>query len=105
MFDLPEKAVKIADNVAYTLDDGPAFAGDDEWGVDRLLVWHWCDHHLWAGREAYDEHPEKYLGWVPANVAAHTLVSRDPLHLEPSLLWADCCGTHGFLRGGQWAGV
>jgi hypothetical protein len=31
----------------------------------------------------------------------HTLVSREPLHMEPSLLWP-CCGMHGWMRGGQW---
>ena len=28
------------------------------------------------------------------------LVSREPLHLEPSLLCV--CGAHGFIRGGKW---
>lgn len=51
-----------------------------------ILVWHWCPP---AGR------------WRAANVRKHTLVVADPLHLEPSLLW-DCCGTHGYIRGGLW---
>lgn len=48
--------------------------------------WHWC-----APREI----------WVGASTADHTLVEREPLHLEASLLWP-CCGTHGFVRGGTW---
>ncbi|MGW5477692.1 hypothetical protein [Streptomyces sp. NPDC004008] len=48
--------------------------------------WHWCPTQ---GR------------WNGAATSNHTLVSREPLHLEPSLLWP-CCGTHGFVRGGQW---
>lgn len=32
----------------------------------------------------------------------HTLVSREPLHIEPSILCADC-GTHGWVRNGEWA--
>lgn len=39
--------------------------------------------------------------WEVAGTSAHTLVSRDPLHLEPSLLWR-CCNLHGFVRDGVW---
>lgn len=31
----------------------------------------------------------------------HTLVSRDPLHVEPSILCLSC-GDHGFIRDGKW---
>lgn len=58
--------------------------------------WHWCaaladvpDDRLVTGR------------WVAAGTSAHTLVSREPLHLEPSLLWK-CCGLHGWVRHGEW---
>lgn len=61
--------------------------------------WHWCaaladvsDDRLVSGR------------WVAAGTSAHTLVSREPLHLEPSLLWS-CCGLHGWVRNGQWTGA
>lgn len=49
--------------------------------------WHWCTS---GGR------------WVGQGTSDHTLVSREPLHLEPSLLW-NCCGLHGFLREGIWS--
>lgn len=52
-------------------------------------VWHWCPTSGEAGR------------WTCAATSAHTLVTREPLHLEPSLLW-HCCGTHGWIRNGQW---
>lgn len=39
--------------------------------------------------------------WLAAGTPRHDLRSREPLHLEPSLLW-ECCGTHGFVRGGAW---
>lgn len=68
-----------------------------------LLVWHWCDHHLWAGRPGYDRDPDGYRMWTPGAVGAHTLVSLDPLHLEPSVYWPDCCGLHGWIRGGVWS--
>jgi hypothetical protein len=61
--------------------------------------WHWCaalanvpDDRTVTGR------------WVAAGTSAHTLVSREPLHLEPSLLWK-CCGLHGWVRNGQWTGA
>lgn len=59
--------------------------------------WHWC--------KALDGVPKDRKvhegSWVAANTSAHTLVSREPLHLEPSLLWR-CCGLHGWVRGGKW---
>jgi hypothetical protein len=61
------------------------------------IFWHWC--------KALEGAPEDRIvhegRWVAAGTSAHTLVSRDPLHLEPSLLWR-CCGTHGWVRGGVW---
>ncbi len=50
--------------------------------------WHWCPN-TGDGR------------WICAAAPEHTLVSREPLHMEPSLLWG-CCGTHGFVHAGQW---
>lgn len=40
--------------------------------------------------------------WIWSCASAHTLVSRGPLHLEPSIGWQDCCGRHGFIREGVW---
>lgn len=61
--------------------------------------WHWCAaladvpiEHTVSGR------------WVAAGTSSHTVVARDPLHLEPSLLWS-CCGLHGWVRNGQWTGA
>ena len=66
-------------------------------GGETPLFWHWC--------KALEDVPEEYRVhgncWVAANTAGHTLVCREPLHLEPSLLW-DCCGLHGFVRAGAW---
>lgn len=59
--------------------------------------WHWCR----ALEDVPDERKVHKGCWAPAGTSAHTLVSRDPLHLEPSLLW-QCCGLHGFVRGGAW---
>lgn len=65
---------------------------------DAPLLWHWCSTELWRQRGATEATPR----WAPTGVAAHTLVSRDPIHLEPSVLWPGCCGKHGFLRAGRW---
>jgi hypothetical protein len=40
--------------------------------------------------------------WIWQGTNLHTLVSRDPLHLEASIGWVKCCGRHGFIRNGQW---
>lgn len=78
---------------------GQPFAVDTEVGIWALpdpddqaggqhLIWHWC-----TGRGQ--------ARWALAGTGNHTLVNRDPLHLEPSLLWP-CCGRHGFIRDGRW---
>jgi hypothetical protein len=92
---LPEGSIWLGPKVTYSW-------GKEAPSIFNLLVWHFCDHHLWAGREVYDKAPEKYSFWVPTGVRAHQLVSAEPLHLEPSILWPDCCGMHGFIRDGRW---
>ncbi|WP_432169041.1 hypothetical protein [Streptomyces sp. 1222.5] len=83
----------------------------------------WCD--WWT--EVHQLTPDIAYGWVPDHLRAqqedpnpwfwhwctassrwecqatsdHDLVATDPLHMEPSLLWR-CCGTHGWVRGGEW---
>jgi len=59
--------------------------------------WHWCE----AQERVPEEHRVHDGCWVAAGTSAHTLVSREPLHLEPSLLWR-CCGLHGWVRNGRW---
>lgn len=61
------------------------------------MFWHWCQ-----ALEGVPQTHKVHDGcWVAAGTSAHTLVSREPLHLEPSLLWR-CCGLHGFVRDGVW---
>lgn len=79
--------------------------GDVYWRYDpdaedvlrSILVWHWCP---FRPPLTIDDAPDGR--WIAANVAAHELVSIDPLHLEPSLLW-ECCGKHGWVRAGAWS--
>lgn len=95
--EVPDGATRVGDLVAWQwMDFGYG---------ERVYVWHWCDHHLWAGRLAYDAAPDDFRFWVPSGTAAHTLVSTEPLHLEPSVYWPDCCGLHGFIRSGAWVGA
>jgi hypothetical protein len=54
--------------------------------LGSVIVWHWCKD---GGR------------WVASGTRNHAVVSLDPVHLEPSLLFS-CCGVHGFLRDGKW---
>lgn len=80
-------------------------------GLTRLtddIYFGWVAHEtnpmFWHGCAALADVPDEHTvtgRWVAAGTGAHTLVSREPLHLEPSLLWS-CCGLHGFVRGGQW---
>ncbi len=39
--------------------------------------------------------------WIPVGPGEWTVVSADPLHLEPSIL-CTVCGDHGFIRDGRW---
>lgn len=84
------------------LGPGVAYQTGVEGFGHGLVVWHFCDHHLWAGRSGYDAEPDHYRRWTPGAVGAHTLVGLDPLHLEPSVYWPECCGLHGFIREGRW---
>lgn len=61
------------------------------WADGDVKPWfyHWCSARgMWAG----------------AGTGGHRLLARDPLHLEPSLLW-ECCGLHGWVRSGTWTNV
>ena len=40
--------------------------------------------------------------WMWQSASRHQLISLDPLHLEPSIGWMECCGRHGFIRNGEW---
>ncbi|MFF3891405.1 hypothetical protein [Streptomyces sp. NPDC001914] len=60
------------------------------------IFWHRC-----AALADVPEERTVHGPWRAAGTGAHTLVTREPLHLEPSLLWK-CCGTHGFVRDGKW---
>lgn len=60
------------------------------------MFWHWC-----AALAGVPEDRLMAARWLAAGTQDHTLVSREPLHLEPSLLWR-CCGTHGWVRDGAW---
>jgi hypothetical protein len=63
-----------------------AWLHDDD---SRPTFWHWCTV---TGR------------WLAAGTQNHQLIAREPLHLEPSLLW-ECCGLHGWIRAGHWTGA
>jgi hypothetical protein len=66
------------------------------WHPDHAnpIFWHWCT-------PADPERTASGTRWIAANTESHQMVNRDPLHLEPSLLW-ECCGLHGWVRDGRW---
>lgn len=40
--------------------------------------------------------------WTWGATTKHALHAAEPLHLEPSIGWQECCGRHGFIRRGLW---
>lgn len=87
----------LGDKVAYSWTCDLLI--DHEHTIECLWVWHDCDLNLnpvpihWTHR---------YKGWQPTGVAAHDLISVDPLHIEASVYWPACCGMHGWIRDGKW---
>lgn len=77
--------------------------------VTRLtndIYYGWVDGHanpvFWHGCAPVNpELTASGTRWIAANAEGHQMVTREPLHLEPSLLWT-CCGLHGFVREGKW---
>lgn len=74
---------------------------DHKHTIDCLWIWHKCSAELLDPEAAN----LGYRGWQPTGVGLHTLVSADPLHLEASMYWPECCGLHGFIREGRWLPV
>lgn len=98
--ELPPGTTRLGPLVAWE-QDGPR--GD---GVYPVCVWHWCTKSGWrakAAREGWVVVEEAAQpAWLPSSASAHDLISLDPLHLEPSVYWPECCGLHGFIRAGRW---
>lgn len=68
--------------------------------ISDLLVWHDCDQSIGTS-EGYADR----AGWVPWGCGLHTLIEVDPLHIEASVFYPECCGLHGWIRDGRWHGV
>jgi hypothetical protein len=96
-----DRGVPPSDWPGMEMTDLTKLTDDIYFGWERETnptFWHWC-----KSLEGVPEDRKVHKGcWVAAGTSAHTLVSREPLHLEPSLLW-NCCGLHGFVRNGKWA--
>lgn len=58
---------------------------------------HWCPR---PGYHVETDEP-LFPRYVMAGTGLHTVHSRDPWHLEASLLCEDC-GCHGWIREGRW---
>ena len=70
-----------------------------------LWIWHDCDMNLDMERVKNAKRIDDAVGWKPGGVGLHTLISSNPLHIEASVVWPDCCGMHGFIRDGKWVPV
>lgn len=56
-------------------------------------------HRCFAKRDGAPDGVDERIS--APSMAKHTVVSREPLHIEPSVLCVDC-GLHGFVRDGEW---
>ena len=70
--------------------------------IECLWVWHDCTMELDPDRGKIATRSYESIGWGPTGVAAHDLISVDPLHIEASVYWPACCGLHGWIRDGKW---
>lgn len=86
------------DAVAYLWSCGYQEAWHEH-TIGCLVVFHDCDQHLTAST---GEDLAAFSGWQMTGVGAHDLINSDPLHIEASVYWPDCCGLHGFIRDGRW---
>lgn len=63
---------------------------EDTKGAMNGLLGHWCKDNRYI------------LTHVDISTGQnHQLISKDPIHIEPSLACRDC-SFHGFIRNGQW---
>lgn len=96
----------IAEHEAWIRERCPNDLGDD---VHRWGWWPWNDHGeshndiMWVHRcRAADGHEWLSPGRIDISTGQkHQLISRDPLHVEASVLCA-ICGDHGWIRDGRW---
>lgn len=78
--------------------------------LTRDIYYHWVisddprDATPWIAHVCKRKRPDGWEGWTWSwgGTGNHTLISREPLHLEPSIGWMACCGRHGWIRNGQW---
>lgn len=65
------------------------FGGENS--INRMIVWHF--HRPTNGDPDH---------WTGRSLGNHTLVSTDPLHLEPSLGCEDGCAFHCWIHNGKY---
>lgn len=78
----PSRIPGSPDPGVYVHVDGPT--------GEEIFVWHW--------HTPTDDDPR----WSGARLGLHTVISLDPLHVEPSLGCEHGCPSHGWVRGGTW---
>lgn len=92
----------LSDKVAYSWTCNVAEPEGHIHTIACLWIWHDCDHSLDPAKKASPDYPE---GWTPAGVGLHDLISIEPLHIEASVYWPNCCGMHGWVRDGKYISV
>lgn len=89
----------VGERVAYTWTCGDS---SHDHTINCLWVWHDCTMELDPERADRARRSDESIGWGPAGVGLHDLISADPLHIEASIYWPACCGLHGWIRDGKW---
>lgn len=95
---LPEanKCIDLGDGVQYNL--GRCLDKDAGMHtVSCIWVFHYCEQIVGEPGITY--------GWFVGGISSHKLIKLDPLTINPSLYWPDCCGKHGYIREGKWESV
>lgn len=93
----------LSDKVAYSFTCDPDEPHNHD--ISCLWVWHNCSMSIVQEKNPEATPLELSSGWKPAGVGAHELKTIEPLHIEPSVYWSECCGMHGWIRNGVYSEV
>lgn len=94
---------KLSDDIAYSWTCN---IENHQHTIECLWVWHNCTMELAIEKSKGDHiYPYGSIGWKPARPALHILITQEPLHIETSVHWPECCGMHGWIRDGKYTSV
>lgn len=101
-FEREQEVYKLSEDVAYSWTCLERDDPNHTHVIECLWIWHNCDLNL---KPVNPHWTSLYVGWKPTGVGLHDLISAEPLHIEASVYWPECCGMHGFIRNGVYESV